>query len=193
MGTIMGTTESDVLRRIELRYEETREILANHIITEDGCWEFQGYRDQNGYGRLYLCANGLSPPKRKYFAHRAAYAFFNGVDPGKKCVCHRCDNPGCINPGHLFLGSHAKNMADMVAKGRSLAGSRNPKAKLTDSVVIAIVEDIKAGKSNTAIAREYPVSHGMVSLIRHGKCWGNLLAEIGYNPDEYRRFKRKAA
>lgn len=86
--------------------------------SETGCWEWQGVMHHSGYG----CFKDKSTFR---YTHRASYEAFHGPTDGK-FVCHRCDNPKCCYPGHLFLGTHDENMADMKAKGRGRnAASRN--------------------------------------------------------------------
>ena len=75
----------------------------------DACWEWLGRRDQKGYGRF----------GRGHLAHRFAFAFVNGPIPEGLEVCHRCDNPVCVRPSHLFLGTHTDNVRDSIAKGRA--------------------------------------------------------------------------
>ncbi len=88
-------------------------------IVENGCWEWQGTRLPKGYGQRYkLLGEGL--------AHRIAYRIVKGDIPDGGLVLHRCDNPPCVNPDHLFLGNHSDNRWDAVAKGRVLRGDAHP-------------------------------------------------------------------
>lgn len=80
-----------------------------------GCWEWQGSRLPRGYGSFRLGTRSTDP---KEYAHRIAWAWKNGPIPLGMRVLHHCDNPGCVRPDHLFLGTQADNVADMDAKGR---------------------------------------------------------------------------
>lgn len=106
-------------------------------------------------------------------AHRVAYELAYGEIPSGMFVCHRCDNPRCIRPSHLFLGSHAENMTDMVIKGRSarMLGDSNGSAKLRTEAVVAIRASIG---SYSRIARQYGVSPSAVGLIKRRERWAHL-------------------
>jgi len=91
--------------------------LLNQRVTvrASGCWEWVSSKNPSGYGMVHLRG-------QRFLAHRAAIYAFRGVDPGPMLVCHKCDNPSCCNPEHLFLGTAADNTRDFIAKGRNQSG-----------------------------------------------------------------------
>lgn len=105
-----------------------------------GCWPWHGQRNQLGYGQLRLFRNG---PGCVVLAHRLAWELFRGQIPEGLLVLHKCDNPACVNPVHLFLGTHKDNSQDMIAKGRNAKrlAPHTRTRKLTADQVRAIRQD----------------------------------------------------
>lgn len=128
------------------------------------CWEWSAGRTLKGYGRFRP-----SSATATQFAHRVAYALTIGPIPEDLLVCHRCDNPPCVNPAHLFLGTAADNMADMHRKGRGAIGERHWNAKLTrdDADVIRTTR----GATQEALAARYGVTRTVISHIQTGRKW----------------------
>lgn len=134
---------------------------------ETGCWEWNAYKDRDGYGVFQL----NQYPKQ---AHRVSWLFSNGEIPPNTLVCHKCDNPGCVNPEHLFLGTNSDNMQDMLSKNRSnySRGEYVGTSKLEE----AQVRYIKSNKQYTGkdLAEEFGVSPALISMIRSNKCWKHV-------------------
>ena len=124
------------------------------------CIEWQGYRDRNGYGRINFRGGA-------HWVHRVAWIEANGEIPAGQLVLHRCDNPPCVNPDHLFLGTHADNTRDKCAKGRQarMRNERAGMAKLTDAQVAEIRRRRAAGDTCKSIARDYGVHPAHVSRV----------------------------
>jgi Autographiviridae endonuclease len=143
-------------------------LLAKLVFgNPNGCWLWGGATGPQGYGLI----------KRKdgaqLRAHRVAYELVYGAIPPGVFVCHRCDNPGCVRPSHLFLGTHADNMADMVAKGRSprMLGALNGSARLREDDVEAIR---RSDERYGDIAARFGISASAVGLIKRRERWTHL-------------------
>ena len=132
-----------------------------------GCVEWLGLKDRDGYG--YLSIQGAN--KR---AHRLSFELFKGYIPENTQICHTCDNPSCVNPEHLFLGTNKDNCADKVLKGRQARGSKSGMAILHENDVVAIKKRLALGESCTRIGRSFGVSSWVVSRIKHGKNWKHV-------------------
>jgi len=142
---------------------------------DDACWEWQGQRHSFGHGTI--ASGGAEFGGRRVLAHRLAWELANGRPvPDGMCVLHRCDNPPCCNPAHLFLGTDADNVADMMRKGRhSVAnratGARNGRARLSWDMVRSARARHASGESARAIARSLGVAPATIDKIVHGKAW----------------------
>lgn len=135
------------------------------------CWDWRGYIQSGGYGQFRINNKGV-------LAHRASWAFYNqSIIPDELLVCHHCDNPKCINPKHLFLGTALDNAHDSISKGRNaksfcaghLHGRKNRKRKLTDQQVREIRATLHNGERLKDIAKRYDVTLSAISTIRRGK------------------------
>tara|TARA_B100000609_G_scaffold187816_1_gene173554 strand:+ start:106 stop:681 length:576 start_codon:yes stop_codon:yes gene_type:complete len=148
--------------------------LANGLDTAESgkCWEWQRTRNQYGYGTLTI--NGQTA-----FAHRLAFELAGNVIPDGMHVLHKCDNPRCINPEHLEIGTRSKNMADCHARGRSripsprMKGESNGSAKLTREMVNTIRDGLSAGVTQQRLADSFDVSQTLISRIKRGEIWND--------------------
>lgn len=139
----------------------------------DECWPWRGAR----YGTTPY--GSIRYQGRAQGAHRVSYQINIGPIPEGYDVLHRCDNPSCVNPAHLWLGTHAENMRDMKLKGRAVAvrGEAQPKSKLTEDDVRTIRQLLKEGISHRNIAERFGVRNPTISYIKHGKRWGHIKDE----------------
>ena len=112
---------------------------------------------------------------KRMLAHRAAYLLLKEQDPGDLCVLHGCDNPDCVNPDHLSLGTRADNNADRDSKGRQVRGEAHPWAKLTEAQAQAILDD---PRGTHAVARSFGIGVTSVRSIRTGATWKHLRRRV---------------
>lgn len=140
------------------------ERLAKYTRNEGACLIWTGKRLPRGYGTLRV--NGIMK-----YAHRLAWEEANGPISAGMFVCHRCDNPSCCNPEHLFLGTHADNMADQQAKKRHGYGERNGNAKLTEPQALEV---LVATESRRDLAGRFEVSESTIGHIQRGYSWRHL-------------------
>ena len=164
----------------------------SNVHKTDGCWMWMGNKNELGYGISSI-------NHRNFKAHRVSWFIHHHNLPERMCVLHRCDNPPCVNPAHLWIGTMKDNTDDMVRKGRSgpanhpetlrrgdnhyrhihpelSFGERNPAHKLIEAQVIEIRKRYSSeGISQSALAREYGVHPHSVCLIVHRKAWKHLL------------------
>ena len=140
----------------------------------DECWPWTGAIQSQGYGSVRGVIGGR---RRSVLAHRVAFAFASGREfPSTVHVCHRCDNPQCCNPRHLFPGDPAINAADKMAKGRARGarGEAHRDARLTVADVVAIREAVRRGEMQSTLAVRYQVSRATIWQIVHRRHWAHV-------------------
>lgn len=168
-------------------YREIAEFKARTLPAQNGCIEWSGNRDTTGYGRFCF-------KRRIELAHRAAWRLFKGPVEAGQCVLHKCDNPPCVNPDHLFLGDRGDNARDMSNKGRQWI-QRNPSrradtlncppelrprgeshgnAKLSEADVLAIRRRAFMGESNKALAIDFNCTATLISQVVRGQIWKHV-------------------
>lgn len=165
----------------ERRFMTPLDRFMGNVRLTDGCWIWTGTitckdaadKYHLPYGRFWM--NGKNEA-----AHRAAWKLFSGPIPEGKIVCHSCDVAYCVNPAHLFLGTHRDNTQDMMAKGRDKAcretrrGPNSNFAKLTPEQALAV---LKAEGKQKDIAAQYGITQTAVSLIKRRVNWKHLEAQ----------------
>ena len=132
-----------------------------------GCWEWLGAVSKNGRGAIHWRG-------QMWIAYRVSYVLTHGEIPSGLLVCHSCDNPACVNPAHLWLGTNSDNLRDMREKGRSGTGEENTQAKLKADQVLDIRKMRTLGNSAASIARKYGVSRSTVAAICAGQRWKHI-------------------
>lgn len=137
-------------------------------VTESGCWIWVGSRNRCGYGQFMLRG-------RPHLAHRVSWELKCGKCPDG-AVLHKCDTPSCVNPSHLFIGSQADNVADMMAKGRNVVGirhsaDRHGRARISNETAIQI---FNAQGRHAEIASHFGVCNATVSHIKTGRQWSSI-------------------
>jgi len=131
------------------------------------CWNWKGAKDYDGYGFI------KHKDGTQLRAHRVSYEIHFGTFNKNLFVCHHCDNPSCVNPEHLFLGTNSDNQLDMYKKGLGpdLSGENNPASKLTLEEVNKIRADTR---THIKIATDYGISLGQISNIKRRKQWKKI-------------------
>lgn len=135
---------------------------------DGSCWEWPGRRRKDGYG---LLAN----KGRTVHAHHASLMVFKSMEvPDGMEVLHTCDNPPCVNPEHLLVGTHEENMKDSAKKGRQAGGSRNGRAMLTEADVLEMRVRRGNGESVSSLALEFGVRDSTASVAIRGITWRGI-------------------
>jgi hypothetical protein len=137
--------------------------------TESGCYEWKGNLDKNEYGRFKVNYKDVR-------AHRFSYELHHGEIPEGMLVLHSCDNPKCVNPNHLSIGTHKENMLDRNNKNRQYKpkGSLHHNSKLTEEKVLIIKSKLISGEKEVDIAKEFNVSKRTIEHIKSGYSWSHV-------------------
>lgn len=151
------------------------------------CWEWKGVFSK--YGKLWL---KIDSERKRFTAHRVSYYLSNNIDPLELLVCHKCDNPKCCNPNHLFIGTNRDNVMDMINKGRDWngkflnefqkntpelipRGENNGFSKLTNEQVLSIRDThVNTKISQYNLGKMYGVSRGTIYAIIHRQTWKHI-------------------
>lgn len=168
--------------------EAEREAFQKHMRPlPNGCIEWAGNINENGYGRF-------SYKRRGELAHRAAWRLFRGEIPKGICLLHRCDNPPCVNPEHLFQGDRGDNARDMASKGRQWIqqnphrridtlvcpielkprGEQHGMSKLNEAAVLAIRERASRGELGKHLCIEFNCSTSLITEVVRGHVWRHV-------------------
>jgi len=134
----------------------------------DECWPWLRSLAAKGYGQIKRTGE-----RKQFFAHRVAFELATGIEPGKKQVCHSCDNMKCVNPKHLFIGTQKDNLQDMKRKNRHLFGEKNNQHVLSEKEVLQILT-LKGVASQRDLAVRYGVCQSTIAKIHLGQRWQHL-------------------
>lgn len=142
----------------------------------EGCWMWGGRLSRANRGRFYF-------EGKDWFAHRVSWMITNHEDiPDGMCVCHHCDNPACVRPDHLFIGTQKDNMRDMWKKKRHPIPTRTPHpkgeecswSKLKRHDVLNIIDLCRGGLSRRKVASKFGVDYGLINQIMSGRSWASV-------------------
>lgn len=154
---------------------------------DKGCWPWPGARGKAGYGRIYEGSRGAS---KTFFTHRLSWELHNNMPvPEGLCVLHTCDNPPCINPAHLYVGTQNDNVQDREHRGRTAHGAAYPHFRLTGAVRNTIIGLYENGLSTRQVAKRVGLGKSRVAIVVKGKRSRSVAAVIS---EQNKRIRRHA-
>lgn len=155
-------TEEQILERLKMHFEK-------NVIRQDGCWDWKGYIARNGYAEIARSKNFSIK-----HAHRISWMIHKGKIPEGLFICHKCDNPKCTNPDHLFIGTHQDNNKDRDEKGRTIKGEKVASSILNDEQVREIKNLLSLDHSTSEIAKKFAISTTTAKRINNGTLWKHI-------------------
>lgn len=143
---------------------DAKDRLLKKVYFTDNCWIWMGGRNNKGYGYFYYRGVHMN-------VHRASYQIFNETILGDLHVLHKCNNPTCVNPKHLYAGTHKDNMRDLANSDRAVRGETHPQAKLNYKKVALIRLLSKQGLSQSVLSQRFSIHQSQISRIVHNRSW----------------------
>lgn len=158
------STDYGVMKKLRERPDLKTAFMNKVKVSDNGCWEWTGLKDKDGYGLLPYAGKQLR-------ANRVSLKLDGREALSSEYACHTCDNASCVNPEHLYPGTPLENSADAVARGRVRTGSRVHFAKLREEDIPNIRSD---PRSNREIAEDYGVTQSNIKMIKDRKTWRSI-------------------
>ena len=155
----------------DFKVQSLKKALEKKQIKQDGCWDWTGFRDKDGYGRV---SSSYAKELHAQTSHRASWIVNFGEIPKGKIVRHKCDNRICTNPEHLKLGTLKENSQDMVKAKRHAFGTKNGNSKLDEDDIKFIRKMLDRNKNQALIAELFDIHKDTVFKIKSGRSWAHI-------------------
>jgi hypothetical protein len=162
-GCLKAEKSAIAMKELRLRQSGSLQsrFFSRFIKLDNGCWQWRSHTDKDGYGILYGNNKNIR-------AHRLSYEIHHGAIKEGMIICHHCDNPGCVNPDHLFAGTQKDNAQDALNKGRHYTGEKNGRSKLTKEIVKEILVSDLNGQQ---LADKFGVTRATINRVKRGESW----------------------